>query len=191
MTPVVALIDRPAGRPPADQVYGVAPPLADMLCDKDAPVGLVRVPGLLRTAAGPVTHVNAVAPVRLPLSVTVAATVAVPAVVGVPLMTPVEVLIDSPAGSPVAAHVYGAMPPVAARVTDVAATPVAEALFPGLVAVAGVATIHEYDALPAIFFASAAESLTAAVPTVVGVPLMAPVEALIDNPAGRPVADQV
>ena len=33
-----------------------------------------------------------------------------------------------------------------------------------------------------------ADSVTVAVPAAVGVPLMAPVSALIDRPAGRPVA---
>jgi hypothetical protein len=36
--------------------------------------------------------------------------------VGVPLITPVPALIVSPAGRPVADHVYGVVPPVAATV---------------------------------------------------------------------------
>ena len=38
------------------------------------------------------------------------------AVKGVPLITPVEALMASPAGRPVAAQLYGAIPPVAAAV---------------------------------------------------------------------------
>jgi hypothetical protein len=45
-------------------------------------------------------------------SFTVTLAVLVPAAVGVPLITPVEVLIDSPAGRPVADQVNGVVPPV-------------------------------------------------------------------------------
>ena len=45
------------------------------------------------------------------VSVSVTATVDVPAVVGVPEITPVVALTESPAGSPVADQVYGAVPP--------------------------------------------------------------------------------
>ena len=38
---------------------------------------------------------------------------------------------------------------------------------------------------------SVAVTVTEEVPAVVGVPVTVPVEALIDSPAGRPVADQV
>ncbi len=47
-------------------------------------------------------------------SVTVTVTVLVPAAVGVPLICPVLALIAKPAGRPVALHVYGCVPPVAA-----------------------------------------------------------------------------
>jgi hypothetical protein len=46
-------------------------------------------------------------------SFTVTFAVLVPAAVGVPLITPVLALIVSPAGRPVADHVYGVVPPVA------------------------------------------------------------------------------
>ncbi len=46
-------------------------------------------------------------------SFTVTFAVLVPEAVGVPLMTPVEALIVSPAGRPVADQVYGVVPPVA------------------------------------------------------------------------------
>ena len=49
-------------------------------------------------------------------SVTVSVTLFVPAAVGVPLMTPVDVLILTPGGSPVADHVYGGVPPLATTV---------------------------------------------------------------------------
>ena len=41
----------------------------------------------------------------------------VPAVVGVPLIIPL-VLIESPLGRPLADHVYGVLPPMAARVAE-------------------------------------------------------------------------
>jgi hypothetical protein len=46
-------------------------------------------------------------------SFTVTFAVLVPAAVGVPVITPVLALIVSPAGRPVADHVYGVVPPVA------------------------------------------------------------------------------
>ena len=45
-------------------------------------------------------------------------TVEVPTAVGVPPMAPVVGLIERPAGSPVAAHAYGAVPPVAAAAAE-------------------------------------------------------------------------
>jgi hypothetical protein len=59
----------------------------------------------------------AVAVIRVGLeeSVAVIATVLVAAAVGVPLMTPVVVLMERPAGNPLAAQVYGVVPPAAAR----------------------------------------------------------------------------
>jgi hypothetical protein len=54
---------------------------------------------------------------ELPESFTVMFALLVPAgPVGVPLITPVPELIVSPAGRPVADHVYGVVPPVAATV---------------------------------------------------------------------------
>ena len=51
----------------------------------------------------PTVQVNDVDPAAPVVSVTVTVTDDVPAVVGVPLIRPVEALIDSPAGRPVAA----------------------------------------------------------------------------------------
>ena len=51
----------------------------------------------------PTVQVNDVDPLAPVVSVTVTVTVDVPAVVGVPLIRPVEGLMDSPAGRPVAA----------------------------------------------------------------------------------------
>ena len=49
-------------------------------------------------------------------SVTVIATVVVAAVEGLPLITPVDGVRLNPAGSPVAAQVYGVFPPTAVSV---------------------------------------------------------------------------
>ena len=51
--------------------------------------------------------------------------------------------------------------------------------------------VHENVAEPVAPVVSRAVTVELNVPAVVGVPLIRPVEALIDRPAGRPVADQV
>jgi len=61
---------------------------------------------------------DAVACVPLVESVTVTVTELVPAAVGVPEITPVPLPIVSPEGSPLADHVYGPFPPVAAIVVE-------------------------------------------------------------------------
>ena len=53
-----------------------------------------------------------------------------------------------------------------------------------------VPTVQENDAVPVLLAASFAVTVTFEVPAVVAVPEIVPVEALIDRPAGRPVADQ-
>src|SRR2546421_11601054 len=60
-------------------------------------------------------HVNVWLAVFCALSRTVAVTEKVPAVVGVPEMTPLDALIDRPAGSPGAEKGYGGVPPEAER----------------------------------------------------------------------------
>ena len=55
----------------------------------------------------------------------------------------------------------------------------------------GIATVQVNDVLPEITLASLAITVTAPLPVSVGVPVMDPVEVLIDKPAGRPVADHV
>src|SRR5437773_6549069 len=71
-------------------------------------------PGLEQDPAWLIVQLNvwlAVPWVGVALSVTVAVTEKVPAVVGVPEMTPLDALIVRPGGSPVAANVYGGVPP--------------------------------------------------------------------------------
>ena len=125
-------------------------------------------------------------------SVAVAFTVAAPADVGVPLMTPAA-LIVRPAGRAVAVQVYGAVPPLAARVAlyDVPTTPRDNA---DVVTVTGLRTTRE-KVLVAVrcvgFVESVAVATTVLVPPTVGVPLITPVDVFNVSPAGRPDADQV
>src|SRR4051794_19285196 len=111
ITPVLELIDRPEGRPVADQVYGVVPAEAAAAADvygadfsplaNDAVVTFGKLLIVIETLC------VSVAP---DASVTVALNDDVAAVVGVPDTTPLE-LIANPAGRPVPDHVYGAVPP--------------------------------------------------------------------------------
>jgi len=52
-------------------------------------------------------------------------------------------------------------------------------------------TVHVNDALPEVPVVSLAVTVTLLDPTVVGVPLISPLELLIDRPAGSPVAEYV
>src|SRR4051812_8914775 len=126
-------------------------------------------------------------------SVTCNVTVRVPAEVGVPLMTPVVALIVNPAGKFVTAQVYGLVPPVAAKVA-----PYDVPVIAGdneLVVIVSGATTAMVSVFVAVRRVGLVESVTVIVtvlvPSVVGVPVIAPVEALSARPAGRPIADQV
>src|SRR5262245_43988048 len=55
----------------------------------------------------------------------------------------------------------------------------------------GLLMVQENDVLPVWFAVSRAVAVTEKVPAAVGVPEIRPEEALIDRPAGSPVADQV
>src|SRR3954469_16370199 len=76
-------------------VHGVVPdsnpPLVTLLPEEEQP-----------PPTGFTVHVNDVVPVRLEVFFAVTVTEELPAVVGVPEIRPVEELIDSPAGRPVA-----------------------------------------------------------------------------------------
>jgi hypothetical protein len=117
-------------------VHGVLP---------DSKPGLTSFwPGLEQLPTGLTTQLNdtlAVAWVGLALSVTVAVTDEVPAVVGVPEMTPVDALIDRPAGSPEAVKVYGVVPPDADSVRLVA-VPTVEFFVPGLARASAVGPVQ-------------------------------------------------
>jgi len=116
-----------------------------------------------------------------------------PAEVGVPEIVPVDELIDRPAGRPVADQVRVApdWESVAESVTGVMAVPETSDWLPGPVTAMVLDTVQENVAEPFAPLASVAVTVTEEVPGAVGVPLIVPVDELIDSPAGRPVADQV
>ena len=128
-------------------------------------------------------------------SVTVMLNELVPGAVGVPLITPVEGAIDNPAGSPLAEKVNGGVPPVVVTVTPGYATPtVPFGSDGGVICNAGGAITIDRLAL-AVRWVGLVESVTVITPELVpagpvGVPAIWPV-ALIESPAGKPVAVKV
>jgi hypothetical protein len=114
-----------------------------------------------------------------------------PAEVGVPEIVPVDELIDRPAGRPVADQVRVApdWESVAESVTGVMAVPETSDWLPGPVTAMVLDTVQENVAEPFAPLASVAVTVTEEVPGAVGVPLIVPVDELIDSPAGRPVAE--
>ena len=100
------LMDRPVGRPRADQVMVVPADESVAVLARAVmaePDGLDWLPGLA-TATAPVTvQVKLAEPAKAELSVTVTVIGKTPAVVGAPVMAPVPAPMDRPAGSPVAA----------------------------------------------------------------------------------------
>jgi hypothetical protein len=106
-------MDRPAGRPVADQVR-VAPDWESepLSCNAvmAAPETFAWVPGLVTDTVLVMFQVNEVLSLSASESVAVTVTEQAQAVVGVPLTTPAEE-IESPAGSPVAVKVTE-LPPV-------------------------------------------------------------------------------
>ena len=108
-------------------------------------------------------------------------------------MVPVELSIDSPTGRPVAEYVSVAVDEVsvAAMATGVMAEPDRSDWSPGLVTDTELVIVQPNEAESVAPESSVAVTVTDEVPAVVGVPEMVPVELSIDNPVGRPVADQV
>jgi hypothetical protein len=120
-------------------------------------------------------------------SVTWTRNTAVPSVVGVPTMTPVSGFNDRPAGSDpeVTDQLYGIVPPVA-LISCEYATPTSPAGNEGVVIVREplgfTFSVSGIDAVADA--ASVARTVKLAVPAVVGVPLITPVEAPRVRPAG-------
>jgi hypothetical protein len=158
------------------------------------------VEGLMAVMVGarpeePIVQVNDVDPVLAGVALSVAVTVTdeVPELVGVPVMVPFEAPIDSPAGNPVADQVMvagGAVcESVAEAVTGVTATPTLP-VWLGMEATETVlVTVQVKAAVSEAPEPSVALTVTELVLPVVGVPLIFPVELLIDSPAGSPVAE--
>jgi hypothetical protein len=111
-------------------------------------------------------------------------------VVGVPVIEPVELLIDRPAGRPVADQVSVAPDwvSVAELVTAVMAAPVTADLLPGLVTVTVLVTFQVKDVVVVRACESVTVTVTEQAHDVVGVPLTTP-PLEIESPAGSPVAE--
>jgi hypothetical protein len=196
MTPLAASMLNPAGNPVADHTYGVAPPLAltgALYAVPVTPPGRDAVVMAIGATIVSDRFLVAVKCVGFVESVTVTATVLVPAVVGLPVMAPLEASMLNPAGSPVADQVYGVVPPLAltGALYAIPATPPGNEL---VVIVGGAMMVSDRFAV-AVKCDGLVESVTVIAtvltPAVVGVPLMAPVDAFKFNPAGSPVADHV
>src|SRR5262249_41453398 len=106
MTPAAESV-RPAGRPGADQVTGVTPPLGAQVSASRGPTAQVGMPAVVIASGAAATYnvnvAEAVAPV---LSFPVTLKGNVPVVEGAPLLPPAELAVRSD-GRPVTVHVYG------------------------------------------------------------------------------------
>ena len=130
--------------------------------------------------------------VRFAASVAVTVTLLVPAVVGVPEIAPVDELMLTPAGRPVADHVTVPLAPEAVNDTLTGEpTFTATAELDGVIVNDTGDTVMVTVAVAVLPAASFAVTVTLDVPTAVGVPEIAPVDELMLTPAGRPVADHV
>ena len=152
------------------------------------------MPGLTTATVLVTVQLKEVEPVWPAESVAVTVTEQVQAVVGVPVTAPVDELIDEPGGQ------AGGRPRgdggrrggVGGRsVRAVMAEPDTEdwLVCPATVTVLVIVQVNVVEADRA--WESVAVTVTEEVPAVVGVPVIAPVELLIDSPAGRPVAPKV
>jgi hypothetical protein len=116
----------------------------------------------------------------------------VPIVAGTPLMTPVVGAIASPRGSPVAENVNGGVPPVAVTVALYGIPCIAGGSDGGVISNSGAITME--SVVLAVRWVGFVESVTVITPELVparlGVPLITP-PALIESPAGKPVAVKV
>ena len=196
MAPVPDAMANPAGRP--DWVH-----VSVAVDDVSVAIGVrveMALPLLDRWAAMAVTatvlvmvQVKATEFEALVLSVAVTVTEETPGVVGVPEMVPVEVLMASPVGKPVADQVSVAHDGVSAP--EVVSVEMAEPVTFDWLDLAVTATVlvivHEKVAEPADPLLSVAVKVTVETPGVVGVPVMAAVVELMVRPAGRPEVVQV
>jgi hypothetical protein len=125
ITPVPAVNDKPGGKLPELmlQVYGVTPPVAARVVEYVVPsVPLGKLVVVIFNVSVLTVMLRLAVAVCAGFSASLTSTVKldVPVVVGVPEITPVLAASDSPAGKlPTAMlHVYGVIPPLAARVAE-------------------------------------------------------------------------
>jgi hypothetical protein len=112
ITPVFASMFSPTGRPLAAHAYGVVPALAATVVEYAVPWCAAGSDAVLIAGTSLIVNEYVFDPVAPAASVTVTTTLNVPFCVGVPEMSPPlpVVVIDMPAGNPVALHVYGPVP---------------------------------------------------------------------------------
>ena len=157
------------------------------------PVTAVWLPGLATATVLVTVQVNVAVPKKPAPSAALMVTEQVHGAVGVPVMVPVEALIESPAGRPVADQVSVAPDCVSVAELDSApmAVPVRALWLPGLVTDTELEMVQVNEAVPDWLAPSVAVRTTEQVHGAVGVPVMVPTDELIESPAGRPEADQV
>ena len=194
ITPVDATRLNPAGNVPALtlQLYGVVPPLACSVVEYAVPAvppGSDVVVTVGGCAAAATAMLNAFVPVLFAASVTCTVNDAVPAAVGVPEITPVDAARLNPAGNVPALtlQLYGVVPPLACSVVEYAvpAVPPGSDVVVTVGGCAAAATAMLNAFVPVLFAASVTCTVNDAVPAVVGVPEITPVDAARLNPAGN------
>ncbi len=192
ITPLEGSSVSPGGKAPAEtvQAYGVVPPTATAPWNTQHPR---KVPCVIVN-----DRVAVLICAGLPESVTLKLSEApATAAVGVPVMAPVAVFSDNPAGNIplVSDQVYGVVPPDAVSVAEYAAptNPFGSDVVVMVSVLEAMVSVIDAAALCAGLLESVTVKVSGALDTTaVGVPVMAPVAAFSDNPAGSvpPVSDQ-
>src|SRR4029077_10471185 len=193
ITPVDAAKLNPAGNVPVLtlQLYGVVPPLACSVVEYAVPAvppGSDVVVTVGGCAAAATAMLNAFVPVLFAASVPCTVNDAAPPAVGVPDSAPVDAARLNPAGNVPALtlQLYGVVPPLACSVVEYAVLAVPPGndvvVTVGGCAAAATATLKAF--VPVLFAASVTCTVNDAVPAVVGVPEITPVDATRLNPAG-------
>jgi hypothetical protein len=182
---------RPSGNAPEarDHVYGVVPPVAVNVCEYAPPtLPEGRDVVVIESGGGSTVRANDFVAVRDALSRTWTVKFAVPAVVGVPLITPALDTV-SQVGAPVTDHVYGGVPPVAARLWEYAVPTVPfERGDSVVIASGGGSTVRANGFVVICDALSRTWTVKFTVPAVVGVPLISPAGDSVSQ-VGAPVTD--
>jgi hypothetical protein len=199
--PVIApALDKlnPAGNVPLPNTYVSvpAPPVAATVAAYAVPTvppaNVVVENTIAGAAAIAIENVAVAVSAGDPVSVNVTVKLGLPAAVGVPVIAPVEPLRLSPAGNApdVTVHVYGAIPPAAASVTEYAIPTIPPAKSPAAVLIAGfTGTLSDAVADRLVSVTEVAVTVTVnAVPTVAGAVYITPVVVELDSaPQAEPV----